>query len=68
MIFQMPLNPCARCEGYVEFKWALELNGHQVLFECGHGRYWYLGDQVLQEWKGIILNSFKLICKVSWLA
>ena len=22
----------------------------------------------LQEWKGIILNSFKLICKVSWLA
>ena len=49
MIFQMPLNPCARCEGYVEFKWALELNGHQVLFECGHGRYWYLGDQVLHQ-------------------
>ena len=49
VIFQMPLNPCARCEGYVEFKWALELNGHQVLFECGHGRYWYLGDQVLPQ-------------------
>ena len=24
----------------------LELNGRQVLFECGHGKYWYLGDRV----------------------
>ena len=23
--------------------WAQELNSRQVLFECGHGRYWYLG-------------------------
>ena len=42
----MNLNPQAGCEGYVECEWALELNGHQVLFECGHGKYWYLGDQV----------------------
>ena len=68
VIFQMSLNPWAGCEGYAECERALELNGCQVLFDCGHGRYWYLGDQVLQEWKGIILNSFKLICKVSWLA
>ncbi|KAL4606412.1 hypothetical protein ACB092_09G100800 [Castanea dentata] len=27
-------------------KRALELNGCQILFECGHGRYWYLGDWV----------------------
>ena len=46
VIFQMSLNPWARCEGYAECEWALELNGHQVLFECGHRRYWYLGDRV----------------------
>ncbi|KAL0007990.1 hypothetical protein SO802_009492 [Lithocarpus litseifolius] len=28
---------------------ARELNGRQVLFECGHGRYWYLGDRVLSQ-------------------
>ena len=44
MIFQMNLNPWAGCEGYVECERALELNGRQVLFECGHGKYWYLGD------------------------
>ncbi|KAL4607197.1 hypothetical protein ACB092_09G157300 [Castanea dentata] len=33
------LNPWVRCEEYVECAWALELNGCQVLFECGHGRY-----------------------------
>ena len=46
VIFQMSLNPWAGCEGYAECEWALELNGHQVLFECGHRRYWYLGDRV----------------------
>ena len=48
-IFQMSLDPWARCEGYAECQQALVLNGHQVLFECGHGRYWYLGDQVLPQ-------------------
>ena len=47
--FQMDLNPWAGCEGYAECEWALELNGHQVLFECGHGRHWYLGDRVLPQ-------------------
>ena len=28
---------------------ALELNGRQVLFEYGHGKYWYLGDWVLLQ-------------------
>ena len=45
----MSLDPWARCEGYVECERALELNGRQVLFECGHGRYWYLGDQVFPQ-------------------
>ena len=49
MIFQMYLNPWAECEGYVECEQALELNGRQVLFECGDGRYWYLGDRVLPQ-------------------
>ena len=49
MIFQMNLNPWAGCEGYVECERALELNGCQVLFECGHGKYWYLGDWVLPQ-------------------
>ena len=47
--FQVDLNPWVGCEGYVECGQALELNGSQVLFECGHGRYWYLGDQVLPQ-------------------
>ncbi|KAK9998024.1 hypothetical protein SO802_017627 [Lithocarpus litseifolius] len=38
----MSLNPWAGCGGYVECEWALELNVHQVLFECGHGRCWSL--------------------------
>ncbi|KAK9984358.1 hypothetical protein SO802_033883 [Lithocarpus litseifolius] len=42
----MNLDPWAGCEGYVECERALELNGCQALFECGHGGYWYLGDQV----------------------
>ena len=49
MTFQMNLNPWARCEGYAECERALELNSHQVLFECGHGKYWYLGDRVLPQ-------------------
>ena len=32
-----------------ECEWAQELNGPQVLFDCGHGRYWYLGDRVLAQ-------------------
>ena len=47
--FQMDLNPWAGCERYVEYERALELNGHQMLFKCGHGRYWYLGDRVLPQ-------------------
>ena len=43
----MSLNPWVGYEEYVECEWALELNSRQVLFECGHGRYWYLGNQVL---------------------
>ena len=27
----------------------MELNSRQVLFECGHERYWYLGDRVLPQ-------------------
>ena len=49
VIFQMSLNPWAGCEGYAECERALEQNGCQVLFECGHGRYWYLGDPVLPQ-------------------
>ena len=37
--FQMSLDPWLGCEEFVECEWAQELNGHQVLFECGHGRY-----------------------------
>ncbi|KAL4604235.1 hypothetical protein ACB092_10G178100 [Castanea dentata] len=42
----MSLNPWVGCEGYVECERALELNGFQALFECRHGRYWYLSDRV----------------------
>ena len=45
----MNLNSWAGCEGYVECERALELNGHQVLIECGHGKYWYLGDRALPQ-------------------
>ena len=45
----MKLDPWARCEGYAECEWALGLNSHQVLFECGHGKYWHLGDRVLPQ-------------------
>ena len=49
VIFQMNLNPWVGCEGYAKCERALELNGCQVLFECGHGKYWYLGDRVLPQ-------------------
>ena len=49
VIFQMSLNSWAGYEGRAKCERALELNGHQVLFEYGHGRYWYLGDQVLPQ-------------------
>ena len=45
----MSLDPWAGCEGYTECERALELNSCQVLFECGHGRYWYLDDRVLSQ-------------------
>ncbi|KAL4598829.1 hypothetical protein ACB092_11G085000 [Castanea dentata] len=45
----MSLDPWARCEVYVECECALDLNGYQTLFECGHGRYWYLGNRVLPQ-------------------
>ena len=45
----MNLNPWAGCEGYAKCEQALELNGRQVLFEYGHGKYWYLGDRVLPQ-------------------
>ena len=45
----MFLNPWLRCKEHDECVWARELNEHQVLFECGQGRYWYLGDQVLPQ-------------------
>ena len=44
---QMSLNPWLGCEEQDEWAWAQELNDRQVLFECGHGRYWYLGDRVM---------------------
>ena len=43
----MNLDPWERCEGYAECTLALVLNECQVLFECGLGRYWNLGDRVL---------------------
>ena len=45
--FQMSLDPWLGCEEHAECEWAQVLNGCQVLFECGHWRYWYLGGQVL---------------------
>ncbi|KAL0001954.1 hypothetical protein SO802_015735 [Lithocarpus litseifolius] len=43
------LNPWAGCDGYTECEQSMGLNRCQALFECGHGRYWYLGDRVLPE-------------------
>ncbi|KAL0014164.1 hypothetical protein SO802_001233 [Lithocarpus litseifolius] len=48
-IDDMNLNPWVGCKGYVECERALESNSHQVLFECGYGKYWYLGERVLPQ-------------------
>ena len=66
----MSLDPSLGCEEYVEFEWALELNGHQVLFECGHGRYWYLGDRMLAQVQHVYLPMTILVppCPSIWLA
>ena len=56
--FQMSLNPWVECKEYAECEWALELNGRQVLFECGHGRYCYLGDRVLKLIMCTLLQQF----------
>ena len=45
----MNLDPWERYEGYAECTLALVLNECQVLFECGLGRYWNLGDRVLPQ-------------------
>ena len=45
----MSLDPWVECEEYDECERALELNSRQALFECWHGRYWYLGDRVLPQ-------------------
>ena len=45
----MSLDPWSGCEEYAECERALELNSRQVLFEYGHGRYWYLSDRVLPQ-------------------
>ena len=45
----MSLDPWLGCEEHAKCEWAQELNGSQVLFECGHERYWYLGDWVLAQ-------------------
>ncbi|KAL0008442.1 hypothetical protein SO802_009944 [Lithocarpus litseifolius] len=37
------------CEERVECEWAQELNSRQVLFECGHERYWYLEEEKEEE-------------------
>ena len=45
----MSLNPWVGYKEYMECEWALELNSRQVLFECVHGTYWYLGNRVLPQ-------------------
>ena len=45
----MSLDPWLGCEECAECEWAQELSSYQVLFECGHRRYWYLGDWVLTQ-------------------
>ena len=68
--FLMNLNPWAGCEGYVECEPALELNGQQILFECGHGKYCYLGDWVLPQVEHVYPPTTILTpsCHTIWLA
>ena len=70
VIFQTNLNPWAGCEGYAKCERALELNGCQVLFEYGHGKYWYLGDQVLPQVEHVYLPTSIPTppCHTIWLA
>ena len=53
-----------------ECEWAQELNGPQVLFDCGHGRYWYLGDRVLAQVQHVYPPKTIPIqpCPSNWLA
>ena len=70
VIFQMNFNPWAGCEGYAKCEQALELNGRQVLFECGHGKYQYLGDRVLPQVKHLYPPATIPTppCRIVWLA
>ena len=54
----------------MECAWAQELNGRQVLFECVHGRYWYLGDRVLAQVQHMYPLEMILVhpCPSIWLA
>ena len=53
----MSLDPWRGCVEYAEWEWALELNGRQVLFKCGHERYWYLNDWVLPQVQHVYLPT-----------
>ena len=68
--FQISLNPWLGCEEHVECAWAQELNGRQVLFKCGHGRYWYLRDWVLAQVQHVYPLQMILAhpCPFIWLA
>ena len=69
MIFQMSLNPWVGCEEYYECEQALELNGCQVLFEYGHGRYILVIGCCLRFSMCILLQQFwcLLVPPSSWL-
>ena len=64
----MSLDPWSGCEEYAECERALELNSRQVLFEYGHGRYWYLGDRVLPQVQHVYPSGIILIppCPSFW--
>ena len=66
----MKLNPWAGCEGFAKCERALELNSCQVLFECGHGKYWYLGVRVLPQVEHMYLPATipAHLCHIAWLA
>jgi len=57
----MSLDPWLGCDEHAKCQWARELNGRQVLFECGHKRYWYLGDWVLAQVQHVYLLSTILV-------
>ncbi|KAK9998020.1 hypothetical protein SO802_017623 [Lithocarpus litseifolius] len=70
VIFKMCLNPWVGCQEYNECERALELNSHQALFECGHGWYWYLGDQALPQVQHVYPPTKIPVpsCPLIWLA